>query len=88
MKQEDFEAIFENEDTNWEGDNVMQGLLIIAKYIDPLKEHTMIGVGHDILYSVDVDAIIEAGITKKDAEKLRELNWMISSEYGCLSCFV
>ena len=88
MTQEELKAIFEETESKWDGDNVMQGLLIIAKYFNPKEETTMIGVGHEILYSVDVQAIIDKGLTKEDAVKLRELNWMIEGEYDCLSCFV
>ena len=88
MTQEELKAIFEETESDWDGDNVMQGLLIIAKYFDSKKETTMISVGYKILYSVDIQAIIDKGLTKEDAVKLRGLNWMIESKFNFISCFV
>jgi hypothetical protein len=83
MTREEFKKVFKNEDTNWEGDNAYQGLQILSKYADSLIK----GADHDIIYSCDVDYLIEKGITKEDAEKLRKLNWMIyDGEY--MACFV
>ena len=88
MNREEFEEIFDNDSTDWDGDNTFQGLLIIAKYIDTSKNDIIASVEHDILYSVDIDEIIENGITKEDSIKLRNLNWMIEEEFECLACFV
>jgi len=88
MNREEFEKVFDNEDTNWEGDNTFQGLLIIAKYIDIKENEIIAGVEHDILYSVDIDDIVDNGITIEDANKLRELNWMIEKDFDCLACFI
>jgi len=88
MNREEFEKVFDNEDTNWDGDNTFQGLVIIAKYIDIKENDIIAGVEHDILYSVDVDDIVDNGITLEDAIKLRKLNWMIEEDFDCLACFV
>lgn len=63
--------------------NVLMGLNIIVKYL-PTKgiEATQ----HDIIYSVDVKEIVEAGITEEDTIKLSELNWMIDED--SLACYV
>ncbi len=82
ITREEFEESFEDKDAKWEGDNAFQGLQILSKYTDKLIQ----GAGHDVIYSVDVDEIIELGITKDDVDKLATLNWMISDEY--LACFV
>ena len=89
MTEEELIDILKSEDikTNWTGDNALQGLLIIAKYIDQKKRDLICGAGHDIIYSVDVDEIIKAGITKEDAIELRKLNWMTQDDYY-LACFV
>ena len=86
MTREEFEKIFEVENAKWEGDNVLQGLKIMEKYIDPQK--TLIqGADHGIIYSIDIDQLIDSGITEGDAIKLQRLNWMIKdSEY--MACFV
>lgn len=87
MTEERLEEIFAGDSDEWDGDNCFQGLLIIAKYVDPTEKEIIVGAGHDQIYSVDIDKIIEAGITEEDAKKLRGLNWMLSEgEY--LSCFV
>jgi hypothetical protein len=67
----------------WEGDNAYKGLQIIAKYTDNIVQ----GAGHDIIYSENIDTLIENGITEEDVIALRELNWMI---YECdyLACYV
>ena len=86
MTEEKFIKIFENEDTDWTGDNAFQGLTIIAKYINPLENDIICGADHDVMYSVDVNELIEAGIIEEDAKNLRKLNWMITEGY--LECFV
>lgn len=85
MKLEELEEIFKNDATNWKGDNALQGLNIISKYF-PEDVSVLCGADHDVIYSVDVDELCEHGLTKKDAEKLNELNWRIENDY--LQCFV
>jgi cell division GTPase FtsZ len=84
MTREELEEIFEDEDTSWEGDNAFQGLQILSKYTDEL----IVGANHDIIYSADVDKVLEAGLTKEDAMKLRKLNWMIEENGDYFACFV
>ena len=60
-----------------EGCATMKGLKIIEKYIPGAGIE---GAGHDVIYSVDVDKLIEAGITEEDTEELRALNWMVEEE--------
>ena len=64
--------------------NVCQGLNIIRKYCPDSDieygEHCVIG-------SVFISEIVEAGITKEDAIKLRMSSWMIDGK-GRLVCFV
>jgi hypothetical protein len=85
MNRSEFETIFDNQDKiDWDGDNAFQGLVIIAKYLP--KSGLICGAGHDVIFSVGVDELIESGITSEDANKLRSLNWMIDDDY--MSCFV
>lgn len=79
-----FEEIME-EDNNgdWKGDNAFQGLVIINKY---LSEEGIAGAEHDIIFSVEVEDLLDAGLNKKDALNLRDLNWMIKDDY--LACYV
>lgn len=79
---EEIEQIFYDTKSNWEGDNAFQGLQILSKYTDKV----IIGAGHDIIWSVSVDEIVDLGITEEDVTKLALLNWMI--EYECLACYV
>lgn len=89
MTPERFQEIFDNTKSEWEGDNALQGCIIISKYIDPKKEAILAAAEHDIIYSVDVEDILNAGITEEDAVALAKLNWMIDTEYGeCLAVFV
>lgn len=71
----------------WTGDNAIQGLWIIGKYFDPMKSSIIKGANHDIIYSVNVDDIVEKGITEEDTIALRKLNWMIEDD-SYLACFV
>jgi len=83
MTKERLIEIFKKTESNWNGDNAYKGLQILAKYTDKLIQ----GAEHDIIYSEDIDVLIENGLTENDAINLRKLNWMI--EDGCyLACFV
>ncbi len=88
MDREEIEKIFEESESKWKGDNAFQGLQIISKYFDPKKKEILCAAEHDVIYSVDIDDILKAGITKEDAETLAKLNWMIEDEFDCLACFV
>ena len=83
MTSERLIEIFEIEDyPMWTGDNAYKGLHILAKYTDSLIQ----GAGHDIIYSEDIDKVLEKGLTEEDALALRFLNWSIQDGYFC--CFV
>ena len=82
ITKEEIKQIFNDVDSQWNGDNAFQGLQILSKYTDNLIQ----GAGQDIIWSVDVDENIELGITKEDITKLSLLNWMIDED--CLACFV
>ena len=90
MNREEFDKIFDNEDieSKWEGDNAIQGLNIIAKYIDPKKESIVCGADHDVIFSVDIDDLITAGITEEDVMALKLLNWCNYEGEDYLGCFV
>jgi hypothetical protein len=88
MRIEEFEDIMNNEDTNVNidnGCNACQGLDIIRKYC---PEDGIEGASHDIIFSVTIEQIVLAGITKEDAVKLASLNWMIDETGTGLACFV
>lgn len=85
MTRKDFIKIFEQDSDIGEGDNALQGLLIINKYMP--DSTVLCGAAHDVIWSVDIDDLIIAGISKEDTNMLRKLNWMIEGgEY--LACFV
>lgn len=65
-------------------DNVFAGLKILTKYIIGAG---IAGADHDIIYSVGIEDIVKAGITKEDVIMLRSLNWMVEDE-EYLACFV
>lgn len=88
MTREQLEDILKNKKAKWNGDNAIQGLLIINKYFDSTKKTILEGAEHDIIYSVRIEDIIEAGLTEEDANKLAELNWMTDEDNDCLACFV
>jgi len=91
MEREELDLIFEDKNAKWEGDNAMQGLEILRKYLKPDKPQRLIqGANHDVIYSLDIDEVLEAGLTTEDAEKLASLNWMLGDSYWTESfaCFV
>lgn len=87
MTEEQFQTIFKDTNADWQGDNAFQGLMIISKYISPAKKTLIVAAGHDIIHSVYVKDLLEAGLTEEDAVSLRKLNWMIT-EYDSLACFI
>ena len=88
LKREELEKIFEETKSNYVGDNVFQGLLIIGNYINNFKKDVVVAVAHDILYSVEIDELLDFGLTKKDAFILAELGWMLDDDGDCFSCFI
>jgi hypothetical protein len=83
MEREELIKIFEADSGKWEGDNAFQGLQILSKYTSNLIQ----GAGHDVIWSEDIDVLLEKGLTREDAEKLREINWMIEDN-TYMACFV
>lgn len=71
----------------WIGDNTVQGLAIIGYYMDPRENTLIVGAGHDIIWSVDIEDLIKLGITEEDVVSLRKLNWMVEDD-SYLACFV
>ena len=85
LKKKKFKKIMsEDSITKWEGDNAYQGLQILSKYTDNL----ITGAGHDIIYSEEVNILLDKGLTEEDARELKKLNWMIHGDDTYLACFV
>ncbi len=83
MTRERLTEIFEETESNWEGDNAFQGLQILSKYATNL----ITGAEHDIIYSVDIDEIVE-DLTEEDAIALAKLNWSLDEDGEYFTCFV
>ncbi|MDY6857174.1 MAG: hypothetical protein SWO11_21235 [Thermodesulfobacteriota bacterium] len=84
MDRSQFEELMNGNVRGWEGDNALQGLKVIEKYI---PGRGIDSADRGIIYSVDVDELIDAGITVEDVEKLCRLDWFIEdNEY--LACYV
>lgn len=88
MNREELEEIFEDTESKWDGDNAFQGLLIISKYFDINSKDILCAGEHDIIYSVEIDELLEAGLTVVDATALAALNWSLDEEVDCFACFV
>jgi len=87
LQIDNLKAIFDNEDSvSWDGDNALEGLNIIARYF-PCKT-VLQAADHDIIYSVDAQEVLDAGLSVQDAQRLAHLNWMIDSDSDCLACYV
>lgn len=83
MTREELEKVFEGDgDIDDMDRNIFRGLELISKYI---PDCDIRGAEHDIVYCCSVDDLLKAGITLEDAEKLRNMNWMIIEDY--LACF-
>ena len=82
MKRQRLNQIFEETESQWEGDNAFQGLQILSKYTNKLIN----GADHDIIFSCDIDDVIET-ITEDDAIALAKLNWIIEED-SYFACFV
>ena len=67
-------------------DRALRGILILLNYFDSNTECIINAAEHDMIYTVDVDILIEKGITKDHAELLRSIGWFI--EEDCLCHFV
>lgn len=87
MTKEKFLEIMRSNETHLEKyyDNAFQGLQLIYKYFP--GETLIKGADHDIIYSVDIGGLIEAGITEEDIIQLRDMNWMVEDDCY-LACFV
>lgn len=72
-EKEFYELMHGKSDPNLCEDNVFEGLKIIAKY----TKSVISGADHDVIYSEDINVLIEAGITQEDIKKLCILGWMI-----------
>jgi hypothetical protein len=56
---------------------IFEGLVILNKYS---YSRVIDGAEYKVLYSIRIDEAISNGITKKDLEKLRALNWTTQYE--------
>lgn len=80
---EEFAKEFEDAYSNWDGDEVLQGLLILRMY----TARVIAGSGENIIYSAKIADLINSGITLKDVKRLAKLTWFIKEdEY--LACYV
>ena len=62
---------------NIKGCEVYYGLTIIRKY---LPEQGIEGADYDVIYSVDIDGLIKAGITTEDVKNLAGTGWFIQDD--------
>lgn len=88
MTREQLEKIWEETQSDWKGDNAIQGLQILQKYFDPTTDTLICGADHDVFWSVDIGEALERGLTEEDATTLARLNWSIDEDGECFSCFV
>ena len=83
MERERLEQIIENTESEYTKgiDNAYMGLAILAKY----SPYVLQAAEHDIIYSVDVDDIIDK-LTEEDAVQLAKHGWHIEDD--CFARFV
>lgn len=76
-------------DSEYEGDNFLQGIEILKKYFDISKEDIVRCASHDTIWTPDAEELIERGLTEEDAIKLVKLNWVYDEDdEGGFCCFV
>lgn len=75
MTKEEIIEIFNNIniDHSYENDSTFVGLSIIAKY----SNYVIQGANHDVIWSEDIDNLIDADITKEDIIELANLGFHI-----------
>jgi hypothetical protein len=84
MTLEQFKTIMlmDSDPSTFDDDCAFLGLQIIRKYC---PKEGISGADHDIIWSVDIKDLVDAGITDDDAIQLRLMNWMIwDNEYLAL----
>ena len=83
MTQQEFEKIFEETVRVNQTNGFFKGLQIIYKYIKDRKD-IITGAEHDVVYSVDVDDLLNEDIRIEDTIELAKLGWLVDVEEGCL----
>lgn len=80
MDYEKFEEIMEEDIPYKEGidDGVIQGILLMRKYVPDTRIE---GADHDVIYSIDIDDLIDAGITEDDVLTLNKMGWHVEDGY-------
>jgi len=78
MKFGEFVDIIDNTDRDRTATSVIyKGLSIMREYIPEADIHAS---GHDVVYSVTVQELVDAGISKYDVLQLAALGWRIDFE--------
>lgn len=75
--QEFFETMADESISSYEGDGIYLGLVVMSRYIDPLKHPLVLSSGHDEICSVDAIDLVNAGITEKEVLELKKYGWEI-----------
>ena len=80
MTIKELEAIYDEEAGYVEGDSIFQGLEILARYAG--GKRVIQAAEHDEIYSLRIEDVLEAGLTRGDAVDLRDFGWNISGGEG------
>lgn len=84
MTRERFDDIMD-QDIPWgnriEGNTIFKGLAIVNEYV----ENYDIEGGHEIIYGIEIDELIEAGVTEDHVLELNKMGWFIDEDYECLA---
>jgi len=65
----------EDEDQDYEGDNIVQGFLILMKYFNIKKVSIIDDYEFDGIYTIPIKDVLNKGITYRDIRKLIRLGW-------------
>jgi len=82
MTSEEFKAILEDKTitVSWQDNKLWKGCQIITKYISKNNE-IITRADHNFIYTIDIEQLCQAGITKEDVTQLRKLNWTTKDGY-------
>lgn len=83
MTREEFIKIFDENESNFLGDGLFEGMKVLREYTD---RDIIKGLGTYEVYSLDVDTISN-NIARQDAIKLATFGWRIDTYLDCL-CFM
>ena len=86
-KEKFFEIINDGDAYDWKDYEDKNGILIGLQIVEKYLPNDGIEADHDIIYSADVERLVEAGITIEDVESLRNHGWFVDESDSYIAHF-